>query len=148
MDEIKYNRGRGGKNNQEQGFLIRLLDSGLGKISLVVLSILMLLSVSRSFRQMGQKLSLLKQAEQEVTDLRLDNLELSLQLEEAGTIDNLEKEARDRLNYGEEGEVLFVIDEELVEVGKRRVDEILNPKQETEDVKVLAQWVEFIIGGY
>jgi cell division protein FtsB len=148
MDEIKYNRGRGGKNNQEQGFLIRLLDSGLGKISLVVLSILMLLSVSRSFRQMGQKLSLLKQAEQEVTDLRLDNLELSLQLEEAGTIDNLEKEARDRLNYGEEGEVLFVIDEELVEVGKRRVEEILNPKQETEDVKVLAQWVEFIIGGY
>jgi cell division protein FtsB len=148
MDEIKYNRGRGGKNNQEQGFLIRLLDSGLGKISLVVLSILMLLSVSRSFRQMGQKLSLLKQAEQEVTDLRLDNLELSLQLEEAGTIDNLEKEARDRLNYGEEGEVLFVIDDELVEVGKRRVDEILNPKQETEDVKVLAQWVEFIIGGY
>jgi hypothetical protein len=97
---------------------------------------------------MGQKLSLLKQAEQEVTDLRLDNLELSLQLEEAGTRDNLEKEARDRLNYGEEGEVLFVIDEELVEVGKRRVDEILNPKQETEDVKVLAQWVEFIIGGY
>ncbi len=148
MDEIKYNRKGRGKNNQEQGFLIRLLDSGLGKISLVVLSILMLLSVSRSFRQMGQKLSLLKQAEQEVTDLRLDNLELSLQLEEAGTIDNLEKEARDRLNYGEEGEVLFVIDEELVEVGKRRVDEILNPKQETEDVKVLAQWVEFIIGGY
>ena len=148
MGEIKYSRKGRGKNNQEHSFLMKLLDSGLGKISLVVLSILMLLSVSRSFRQMGQKLSLLKQAEQEVTELRLENLELSLQLEEAGTIGSLEKEARDRLNYGEQGEVLFVIDEELVELGKRRVDEILNPKQETEDVEVLAQWIEFIIGGY
>jgi len=148
MDEIKYNKRGRGKNNQEQGFLIRLLDSGLGKISLIILSILMLLSVYRSFRQMGQKLSLLKQAEQEVTDLRLENLELSLQIEEAGTIDSLEKEARDRLNYGQEGEVLFVIDDDLVEIGKRRVNDILNPKKETEEVEVLAQWVEFIIGGY
>jgi len=148
MDKIKYNKRGRGKNNQEQGFLIRLLDSGLGKISLIILSILMLLSVYRSFRQMGQKLSLLKQAEQEVTDLRLENLELSLQIEEAGTIDSLEKEARDRLNYGQEGEVLFVIDDDLVEIGKRRVNDILNPKKETEEVEVLAQWVEFIIGGY
>ena len=148
MDEIKYNKRGRGKNNQEQGFLIRLLDSGLGKVSLIILSILMLLSVYRSFRQMGQKLSLLKQAEQEVTDLRLENLELSLQIEEAGTIDSLEKEARDRLNYGQEGEVLFVIDDDLVEIGKRRVNDILNPKKETEEVEVLAQWVEFIIGGY
>ena len=148
MDKIKYNKRGRGKNNQEQGFLIRLLDSGLGKISLIILSILMLLSVYRSFRQMGQKLSLLKQAEQDVTELRLENLELSLQIEEAGTIDSLEKEARDRLNYGQEGEVLFVIDDDLVEIGKRRVNDILNPKKETEEVEVLAQWVEFIIGGY
>jgi cell division protein FtsB len=148
MDEIKYNKRGRGKNKQEQGFLIRLLDSGLGKISLVVLSLLMLLSVFRSIRQTGQKLSLLKQAEQEVKELRLENLELSLKFEEAGTTDSLEKEARDRLNYGQEGEVLFVIDDELVEVGKRRVEEILSPEQEKEEVEVLAQWVEFIIGGY
>ena len=148
MKRVKYNKRERGISNNTEGVLSRILDSGIGKLVLITLSILMLLSVYRSFVQMGQKISLLKQAEQDVSELRIENLELSLQLEESGTTASLEKEARDRLNYGQEGEVLFVIDEQLLDIGTKKVQEIVNPQEEKEEVDILAQWVEFIIGGY
>lgn len=149
MKKVRYNRkNRGSSSKENDNFVSKLLDSGIGKLVLIGVSVLMLLSVYRSFRQMGQKISLLKQAEQEVRELRLENLELSLEVEEAGSIARLEKEARDRLNYGQEGEVAFVIDDELIEVGKQRVQAILAPQQEVEEVEVLGEWIDFIVRGY
>lgn len=149
MKKVRYNRtNRVSKSNQNDNFMTKLLDSGVGKLVLIGVSILMLLSVYRSFRQMGQKISLLKQAEQEVRELRIQNLELSLEIEEAGSIARLEKEARDRLNYGKEGEVAFVIDDQLIEIGKQRVQAILTPQEEKEEIDVLGEWVDFVVRGY
>jgi cell division protein FtsB len=149
MQKIRYDkRNRGSGVNDSENFVSKLIDSGIGKIVLLGVSILMLLSVYRSFRQMGQKISLLKQAEQEVSELRLENLELSLEIEEAGSISRLEKEARDRLNYGQEGEVAFVIDDQMIEVGKKRVQAILNPQEEVVQRDILGEWVDFIVRGY
>jgi cell division protein FtsB len=149
MKKVRYsNKNRRSKNSKEENIVNRLLDSGLGKLVLMGLSILMLLSVYRSFRQMGQKISLLKQAEQEVESLRLENLELSLKIEEAGSIENLEKEARDRLNYGQEGDVVFVIEEQLIEKGKREVQAILYPQESVNEVDVLNEWIDFVVKGY
>jgi hypothetical protein len=97
---------------------------------------------------MGQKLSLLKQAEREVEELRIENLKLSLQVEEAGSIENLEREARDRLNYGQENEIVFVIDEQLIDIGRREVQSIIYPEPEEKEVDVLVEWIDFIVGGY
>jgi hypothetical protein len=97
---------------------------------------------------MGQKVSLLKQAEYEVEELRLENLELSMRIENASDIENLEKEARDRLNYGQENEIAFVIDEELIDVGKQKVENILNPDTVKDDINVWNEWIEFLIEGY
>jgi hypothetical protein len=97
---------------------------------------------------MGQKISLLRQAEQEVESLRLENLELSLKIEEASSIENLEKESRDKLNYGKEGEVVFVIEDELIERGKREVQAILYPQEQNNDIDVLGEWIDFVIEGY
>jgi cell division protein FtsB len=149
MKKVRYsNKNRRSKPAENEHIVTRFLDSILGKLVLIGVSFLMLLSVYRSLRQMGQKISLLKQAEQEVSELRLENLELSLEIEEAGSIDRLEQEARDRLNYGQKGEVVFVIGDELVEVGKQRIQKILNPEPEIEEVDVLAEWIDFIIKGY
>jgi cell division protein FtsB len=149
MKKVRYNKRKGGsKSSSEETVVARFLNSGLGKIILITLSILMLLSVYRSFRQMGQKLSLLKQAEKEVEELRLENLRLSLKIEEAGSIENLEREARDRLNYGQEDEIVFVIDEQLIELGKQEVQAILHPQSAETEVNVLAQWLDFIVRGY
>ncbi|MDD3474829.1 MAG: septum formation initiator family protein [Candidatus Dojkabacteria bacterium] len=149
MKKVKYEvRNRSSVNNGQSNFVSKFLDSGIAKIILIGISILMLLSVYRSIMQMGQKISLLKQAEQEVRELRLENLELSLEVDEAGTIENLEKEARDRLNYGNEDEVAFVIDDELMELGKEKVQEILNPEEESSSIDIVAQWKEFLFEGY
>jgi cell division protein FtsB len=149
MGKIRYgNENRRAKKSNEGSIVAQLLDSGLGKGILIGLSVLMLLNVYRSFRQMGQKISLLRQAEQEVESLRLENLELSLKIEEASSIENLEKEARDRLNYGQEGEVVFVIEDELIERGKREVQAILYPQEPSNDINVLKEWAEFIVEGY
>ena len=139
---------KGSSDKNGENLVNRFLDSGIAQIAMIAVSILMLLSVYRSFNQMGQKISLLKQAEQEVNDLRLENLELSLRIEEAGTEESLEKEARDRLNYGKDGEVLFVIDEELIDIGKQRVQAILYPEEDMEEIDVFNEWVDFVFSGY
>lgn len=149
MKKFKYNRkDRNRKSKDESSIANRLLDSGIGKAILITVSILMILSVYRSFKQMGQKVSLLKQAEQEVRNLRLENLNLSLQVEKAGTITTLEKEARNRLNYGQEGELIFVIGEDLVEVGKEKVQAILSPEKQESQEDVLDKWLDFLVMGY
>jgi len=150
MKKVKYdmkNRRLSSKGS-EMNFVNKFLDSGIGKIVLIGISILMLLSVYRSVKQMGQKISLLKQAEQEVRELRLENLELSINVNEAGSLENLEKEARDRLNYGDENELVFVIDDELIELGKEKIEEILNPEEEGSHIDIVAQWIDFLFEGY
>jgi len=149
MKKVRYsNENKRTKQSENVNIATQLLDSGLGKMVLIGLSILMLLNVYRSFRQMGQKESLLKQAEQEVESLRLENLELSLKIEEASSIENLEKEARDKLNYGQKDDIVFVIEDELIEVGKREVQAILYPQESDSDVDILNEWTDFVIEGY
>ena len=136
------------KSLEKENFGGKLLNSKVGQILLLGISLLMILSVYRSVKQMGQKVSLLKQAEYEVEELRLENLELSMRIENASDIENLEKEARDRLNYGQENEIAFVIDEELIDVGKQKVENILNPDTVKDDINVWNEWIEFLIEGY
>jgi cell division protein FtsB len=149
MKKIRYDkRNDRSKKLDKDNWINRILGSGIGQIVLLAVSVLMLLSVYRSFNQMAQKISLLKQAEQEVRELRLENLELSLEIEDAGSIESLEKEARDRLNYGQENEVVFVIEDELVEKGKEKVHAILNPEEDIIKVGVFNEWVDFVLTGY
>ncbi|MCD4810997.1 septum formation initiator family protein [bacterium] len=150
MNKVRYDfkQRRNKKTKERESFVNRVFNSGIGKIILLGVSLLMILSVVRSFKQMGQKISLLKQAEHEVDELRIENLELSLEIEEASTTDHLEREARDRLNYGQENEVVFVISDELVEIGMQRVGDILNPESDIEEVSMWDEWVRFVVEGY
>ena len=150
MDKVRYDfKQRESRRTKKKDNIVgRVLGSRIGKILLLGISLLMLLSVFRSFKQMGQKISLLRQAEHEVDELRIENLELSLEIVEASSVDHLEREARDRLNYGQENEVVFVISEDLVEIGMQKVDDILYPEKEVEEGSVWEEWVEFVVGGY
>jgi len=149
MPKVRYNkRNQSKRKAKESNWVNRILDSGIGQIVLLIISALLILSVYRSVKQMSQKISLLRQAEQEVRNLRIENLELSLRIENAGSIESLEKEARDRLNYGKENEIVFVIDEDLIEVGKEKVQAILYPEEEIVEEDVLDDWVDFIVRGY
>ncbi len=112
-------------------------------------SVIILYSVFNSAKITIQKLEILKKAEQEVQDLRLTNLHLSISIKDMSTDRYLEKEARDRLNFGGEGEVVFVIPDNSLTIAKKAVDEIIQTKVEDvyEEGSNVDKWVTFFING-
>ena len=75
----------------------------------------LLFQIWRSYTLTFQKLEILDQAKEEVEQLRLRNVELVLMSEKVVTEAYIESQARDRLNYAKDGELLYIIPEELLE---------------------------------
>ncbi len=98
---------------------------------------------------MTQKLEILKQAEREVEELRLANLHLSIEMKDMSTDRYLEKEARDRLNFGAQGEVAFVIPTNVLDLAKEEVERIVAPSQESiyETGNNVDEWISFLLIG-
>jgi cell division protein FtsB len=124
-------------------------DSIFVKIALIAISSFIIFSVYNSLKITFQKLEILKQAESEVEELRIQNLYLSLSIKEMSTDRYLEKEARNRLNFGGNEEVVFVIPTTTLEKSQEIVLDILSP----EEVDVfqkgfnLSEWVTFVGSG-
>jgi cell division protein FtsB len=68
----------------------------------------------RSVTVMTEKLRILEKVEEEVDQLRMDNLELILKKSEIVSYEYVEKEARDKLKYTKDEEIVFVIPEDLL----------------------------------
>lgn len=97
----------------------------------------------------NEKLKILEIAQEDVAELRIQNLELVLQKSEIVSMDYIEKEARDKLRYSKEDETLFVIPQELLE--SEWVENQLNSAMDfskDEDEKtpeqILDIWVKFL----
>ncbi len=100
-----------GKNNQR--------DAKIKKIFTIFLMISFVSFISYhlflTIQIANEKLQILEIAEEDVAELRIQNLELVLEKSEIVSMEYIEKEARDKLRYSGEGEVLFVIPEESLE---------------------------------
>ena len=129
--------------------LSEISNNWLFKIFAIGISSILLFSVYNSVKLTVQKLEILKQAEQEVEDLRVTNLALSIGITEMSTDKYLEKEARDRLNFGGKNEVVFVIPQSALDTAKERVEEIVNPPSESiyEQGNSIEDWVDFLVLG-
>ncbi|HNW23315.1 MAG TPA: septum formation initiator family protein [Candidatus Dojkabacteria bacterium] len=129
--------------------LSKISSNWFFKLVALAISIALFYSVFNSAKITIQKLEILRKAEQEVEDLRLTNLHLSISIKDMSTDRYLEKEARDRLNFGGEGEVVFVIPENSLELAKGRVEEILKPEEGEvyEQSSNISEWVDFILSG-
>ncbi len=121
----------------------------LFKLSALVVSIIVLYSVFNSILITIKKVDILKNAEKEVNSLRLENLNLSIGIKDMSTDQYLEKEARDRLNFGGKGEVVFVIPETMIKYAKTEVDSIVNPPVEPvyESGSNIDKWLQFLVLG-
>lgn len=121
----------------------------LFKISALAISIVILYSVFNSIIITVKKVDILKEAEKEVNSLRLENLNLSIGIKDMSTDEYLEKEARDRLNFGGKGEVVFVIPETMIEYAKHEVNDIVNPPVEPvyESGSNIDKWLQFLVLG-
>lgn len=96
-----------------------------------------------------QKRKILDKAEKEVEELRISNLYLSIQIKDMSSDKYLEKEARDRLNFGGKDEVVFVIPDNTVELAKKEVEEILTPELESvhKSGSNIHEWFQFVVKG-
>lgn len=146
--EIRVRKERG-RNSNENSDISGFLNSFFVKLLLLSLSIFILYSVYNSVKIMFQKVQIHKQAQMEVDELRLQNLALSLSIKEMSTDKYLEKEARDRLNFGDNEEVVFVIPENSLESAVEDVDKLLSKREEYTLSRefTLEKWVEFVERG-
>lgn len=148
MDRVIRIRKQRGES-QSRGELPAFFDSIPVKLLLVGITVFILWSVYNSGKITLQKLEILKQAESEVEDLRIQNLHLSLSILEMSSDKYLETEARNRLNYGGDGEIVFVIPANVL---KESVKRIQKDRESTEMIGLnreftLEKWLGFLSSG-
>jgi len=137
------------KNKKSGSFVTNLLL----QIVFIGISIFMFYNVGRSVYMASAKLAILEQAEQEVEKLRLENIALVLQNEEASSDDYVEKQARDRLNYARDGETQCVISDTLIESYELEMGQSEDQDNGAEDVlgaqtkSNFQVWIDFFVDG-
>lgn len=125
----------------------KVTRSRVGGLMLLVLSGILIYNVAKSIVITSEKLEILNQAESEVSDLRLSNLELLVLTEYMTSDEYLETEARNRLNLSKKGEVSFVIPEKILEKGILDVEEIVNEQENISSIENWRVWYEFFATG-
>lgn len=146
---IRVRRERGDNTHNESYDLSFLFDSIFVKFLLLGVSVFILISVYNSVNITIQKLDILKKAEKEVEDLRIQNLYLSINMKEMSTDKYLEKEARNRLNFGDTEEIVFVIPDTVMDQAEIDVTKVLD-SDKGEIVRygsTFSSWVEFLMKG-
>lgn len=146
---IRVRKNREGISNKGNSELPQIFDSVFVKIFLIGISAFILWSVYNSVNITFQKLDILKRAEREVEDLRIQNLYLSISMKDMSTDKYLEREARNRLNFGDTGEIVFVIPENVMDQASSDVEKILESKQSNifEPTFTLNSWWDFLLKG-
>ncbi len=137
-------------SNSSSGIeLGKISNHWLFKLGVMAVAGVILYSVYNSAMITIQKLDILKKAQQEVQDLRLTNLHLSISIKDMSTDRYLEKEARDRLNFGGKGEVIFVIPDNVLDIAQKEVKRLTEEKEEDiyEEGSNMHKWVEFVVRG-
>ena len=136
------------RQEKENGDLLKkITGSRAGGLMLLFLSGLLIYNVVKSIVITSEKLEILNQAENEVSDLRLNNLELLVLTEYMTSDEYLETEARNRLNLSKKGEVAFVIPEQILEKNISDVESILNSDEETSNTGNCKVWYDFFNTG-
>ncbi len=137
------------RSNSNGSNLSRLSNSWIFKIIAIAISSFFLFSTYNSVMNTLQKRKILDKAEREVEELRISNLYLSIQIKDMSSDKYLEKEARDRLNFGGKDEVVFVIPDNTVELAKKEVEEILTPELESvhKSGSNIHEWFQFVVKG-
>jgi cell division protein FtsB len=103
----------------------------------------------RTLNITNEKLKILEIAQEDVAQLRMENLKLVLEKSEIVSIDYIEKEARDKLRYSKDDEILFVIPDELLESSFIQEElalarGFLNEEEDMDTQEVFQVWFDFL----
>lgn len=145
MDKVTYRPNRKVVRKKESEALNSLMSSFVVKSLFLMLSFFLFYNILHSIKITSQKLDILDRAEVEVNTLRVKNLKLGLKLEEMKEVSYLEVEARDRLNFSGENEIVFVVPDSLMEKSQESLDLILNDSCSQGDLSTIEVWKEWLI---
>lgn len=124
-----------------------ILNNVLTRFLLLGTSIFLLYNVGHSIDITIQKLNILQRARREVDELRLENLELALQIEDIQGLEYLEIQARDKLNFAGEKEYVFVIPEATLAQAEEDLDRFLGNNQGEVKEGGYEAWADFFLEG-
>ena len=108
MDRVIYRQPDKRVKQEKEIVIMSLFNSSVAKVVLLGISVFLVYSIFHSVSITVQKVEILNKARVEVEDLRLRNLELASLLERMQTVEYLEVEARDRLNFTGKKDIVFV----------------------------------------
>lgn len=121
------------------------------QIVFIFITLLMFYNIGKSLVQTDYKYEVLKQAEEEVALQRLENIRTVMEADRVYDPEFTEEEARNRLNYGRDGEIQLVISEALINEAKKE----LKYTEQGEDLEQLyladtsnvEAWIHFFLKG-
>ncbi len=120
--------------------LNKFMKFRLLKIFFFLLGVFLVVNLSRSIIDLWQKGGLLDKEEERYAKARLENEELTKQYEQIQTPEYIEKEARDKLGLGREGEVVVVLPPNK----DQSTDQLSNKVKDNEVKAVWRKWVEVL----
>lgn len=147
MDRVIYKQPDKRVKQEKEIVIMSLFNSSVAKVVLLGISVFLVYSIFHSVSITVQKVEILNKARVEVEDLRLRNLELASLLERMQTVEYLEVEARDRLNFTGKKEIVFVIPENMYPVAREYVDSLLSENEVDSSEYGLEVWKSFLFSG-
>jgi cell division protein FtsB len=147
MDKVTYRPKNLPEREVKNTRVGNLFNNLFVKVLLLGVSAFLCYNVAHSIEITDQKVSILKNAREEVEQLRVTNLNLETQLDNMRSSDYIEIAARDKLNLSGSNETTFVIPDSLMASAKESLDVILNGQKNTPSRSVPQQWEELILNG-
>ena len=147
MDRVIYRQPDKRVKQEKEIAIMSLFNSSIAKVVLLGISVFLIYSIFHSVGITVQKVEILRKARVEVEDLRLKNLELASLLERMQTVEYLEVEARDRLNFTGKKDIVFVIPENMYPVAREYVDSLLSEKGLDSSKYGFEVWRSFLSSG-
>lgn len=147
MDKVIYRQPDKRVKQENEIVIMSLFNSPVAKVILLGISVFLVYNIFHSVGITVAKVEILNKARVEVEDLRLKNLELASLLERMRTVEYLEVEARDRLNFTGKKDIVFVIPENMYPVARKYVDSLLNEKKVDNGEYGFEAWKNFLFSG-
>lgn len=147
MDKVSYRSNDLPRRIVKKSIAPAVFGNTFVKIGFVLVSVFLLYNVTHSIDITMQKVGILENARSEVETLRVTNLKLATQLQNMQSPEYIEVEARDRLNFSGNKDLVFVIPDGLLSTAKERLDSILNSKPIESEKTIFQQWSELLIQG-
>lgn len=113
------------------------------RLLILVLGIYLIVSLVQQSVSLWRAEERIKMAQRKAEEARQENEKLVEELKYVQSEEFVEKEARDKLGLGKEGETIVVLPQDLIE---KKVDKVKKEQEEQEKIPNWQQWKEVFWG--